>query len=79
MLYAVAAISFLLAGYCTIMSIEDRMQYGSWYTPHWTVGGTFGIDERLFGSFGEAVAHQNAGWVFLAVTLLLLLVAFQRK
>jgi hypothetical protein len=79
MLYGLSALLFLLAGYSSFLSISDRMQYGSWYAPHWTIGGTFGIDQRLFGTFGEAVAKQNAGYVFLALSLLVLAFALRQS
>jgi hypothetical protein len=79
MMYGISALCFLLAGYSAILSIGDRMQYGSWYAPHWTIGGTFGIDDRLFGSFGAAVANQNAGWVFLALSLIVLAIALRQN
>jgi hypothetical protein len=78
MLYGISALCFLLAGYSAFMSLSDRMQYGSWYAPHWTIGGTFGIDERLFGNIGADVSKMNAGYIFLALSLVVLAFALLR-
>lgn len=79
MFYALSVLFFLLAGYCGITSLTERMQYGAWYPPQWTIGGTFGLDQRLLGTFGDMIGPLNAGWAFLLLTLLALLIAFQRS
>lgn len=79
LLYGISTLCFLLAGYCGILSIGDRVTYGAWYPPQWTIGGTFGINESTFGSLGAAVAGWNAGWLFLALMFLSYFLALQRK